>query len=359
MDARAIDREIVSVERHIKLLTHLKPTNLALERKLFLKGKKRNPDFRYRSLTFHPDELRERLNSLKPDRTGLGRLFQKKIEELYLKLSLLEARGTSKFSTLVESLYGKPTPELEADAKRILKTPHRIHGKSEKFSTREIQNILEEVLRSYGLTRWHVYLKDELVSDVAAGKRHALFVRAGVSFNRVRLDRIIAHEIETHILTAENGKFQPFRLFHRGFANYLETQEGLAIYAQECKSECLPISAHRVSYLTMGVAEASRSSFRNVYEMMRDFGFSEEKSFHMALRSKRGQNDTSLPGAFTKDLIYLSGYRLIEKFVKEGGNLKKLYVGKIALEDLPFITQIPGLAPPKYLPKWLTADTTQ
>jgi uncharacterized protein (TIGR02421 family) len=299
-------------------------------------------------------ELQERHSlTLKPDRTGLGRLFQKKIDELMQKLSLLEARGTHGFFGLAESLYGKLTPELEADAKQILNTPHQIHSGRKKFSTEEIQHILEEVLCDYGLAKWRVHLKSELVSDVAAGKRNALFIREGVSFNRVRLDRIIAHEIETHILTAENGKYQPFRLFARGFANYLETQEGLAIYAQECQTKCLPLSAHRVSYLTLAVSAACRSSFRNVYDMMRAFGFSEEKSFRMALRAKRGLGDTEQVGAFTKDIIYLQGYRRIEKFVKDGGDLKKLYVGKVALEDVPFIASIPGIVAPRYLPKWL------
>lgn len=359
MNHSDIDREIVAIEKQIKLLVHLKPVNLALERNLFLNGKKRNPVFQYRQLKFHPERLRERLHILKPDRTPLGRLFQKKIEELENKLLLLEARGTHHFAEISKSLYGKPTDELEEDARRILKTPHKVPTDSKKISTHEIENILGEVLRGYGLVRWHVRLKDEMVSDVAAGKRNALFVRSGVHFNRVRLDRIIAHEIETHILTAENGKYQPYRLFERGFANYLETQEGLAIYAQECQMQCLPLSAHRVSFLTLAVAEACRSSFRTVFEIMRSLGMSEEKSFHMATRSKRGLGDTAEPGAFTKDLIYLRGYRRIEKFAKEGGNLKKLYIGKIALEDLPFMAGIPEIVEPRYLPKWLTVSATQ
>lgn len=353
MNASEIDREIVAIEKQIKLLVHLKPVNLALERNLFLTGKKRNPTFQYRPLKFNAEHLRSCLHILKPDRTSLGRLFQKKIEELKNKLLLLEARSTERFAEISKILYGKPTDELEEDARQILKTPHRVSADSKKNSTTEIKHILEKVLHGYGLIRWHVRLKDEMVSDVAAGKRNVLFVRSGIHFNRVRLDRIIAHEIETHILTAENGKYQPFRLFERGFANYLETQEGLAIYAQECQMQCLPLSAHRVSFLTLAVAEACRSSFRTVFEMMRGLGMSEEKSFHMATRSKRGLGDTAEPGAFTKDLIYLRGYRSIEKFVKEGGDLKKLYVGKIALEDLPFIGGIPNIVEPRYLPGWL------
>ena len=43
-----------------------------------------------------------------------------------------------------------------------------------------------------------------------------------------RLRGTIAHEIETHIFTTENGLRQPYRIFSYGFANFLFIQEGLA-----------------------------------------------------------------------------------------------------------------------------------
>lgn len=115
-----------------------------------------------------------------------------------------------------------------------------------------------------------------------------------------------------------------------------------------------PFAAHRVSYLALSVIAASKGSFRDVFEFMRDFGLSEEKSFRMALRAKRGFCSTAEQGAFTKDLIYLTGYRKVEKFAKEGGDLKRLFIGKISLEDLPFISQIPELCAPHIIPRWLS-----
>lgn len=353
MDIFQTDRELCALERDIKLLAYLKPTNLTLEKKLFFSGKRRNPVFTYRSLRFDENKLRNRLRSFETDRTPTGFLLKKKIEEETTKLDLLAHRGKPEFLNISEKLYGAATGELEKDAAAVLKNPHAYSGPHRHFSTSEVQEKLESVLASYGLANWRVRQKSELVSDIAAGKRNALFVREGIVFTEQRMARIIAHEIETHILTAENGKHQPLRLFERGFANYLETQEGLAIYAQECQTTCRELAAHRVSYLTLAVCEAARGSFRDVFEKMRAYGLSEEKSFRMAMRAKRGICDTAEKGAFTKDLLYLKGYRRIEAFAKEGGDLKKLYVGKIALEDLPFINKIPGIVPPKHLPRWL------
>lgn len=353
MKAYEIDREIASVDKQITLLSYLKPLNLTPEKILFLEGKRQNPVFTYKPLDFDARQLVDRLNALKPDSTPLGILFQKKIDEIFRKIALLISRGSKAFETCSHALYGMPSKGLEDSAYRILKNPHPISKRGEKFNTEQIRKIFEAILHGYGLKKWHVHIKENLVSDVAAGKRHSLFLRDGISFTRLRLDRIISHEIETHILTAENGKYQPYKLFQIGFANYLETQEGLAIYAQECHEQCIPFSAHRVSYLTISVVEASRGSFRDVFQKMKSFGLSDEKAFRMALRAKRGFGDTGANGAFTKDLLYLKGYIRIADFKKNGGDLKKLLIGKVALEDLPFIENIPGIVPPKFLPKWL------
>lgn len=353
-NSQDIDHELVFLEKQLKLLWHLKPVNLQPEKILFLEGKRRNPVFHYPELKFSPEEFRKKIGTLKPDSTPIGMLLTKKIEECVTKVNLLEARGNKRFSDISATLYGAPEKIFQHDAEQILHTPHRTTQGHTKYTTEEVYEILKATLASYGLTRWHVRIKDQLLSDIAAGKRNSLFLLKGSSFTKTRLDRIIAHEIETHILTAENGKYQPYQLFHRGCANYLETQEGLAMYAQECQAECLPLGAHRVSYLTLAVLKASTGSFREVFEMMRSFRLSPEKSFRMAIRAKRGFTDTNEPGAFTKDLLYLKGYRRVEEFAKNGGDLKKLFIGKVALEDLPFFSGIPDLRPPRHLPRWLT-----
>lgn len=353
MDPLEIEQKLIAIEKNVKLLAYLKPTNLSLERLLFLTGKRRNPIFRYCSLRYSPASLRGYLKLLKPDSSPLGLLMAKKIQELEKKLDLLQARGTEYFSECSIKLFGAPSKKLEMDAKNILATRARNFNGGKKMQAAQVKRVLEKILQDYGLPHWHVHLKEHLVSDISAGKRHALFLRQDITFTPQRLERIVAHEIETHILTAENGKYQPSKLFQIGFANYLETQEGMAIYAQECRKGCLPLAARRVSYLTLSVCYSLHDSFRNVFEKLQSHGLTEASAFRMALRAKRGLGDTGEPGAFTKDILYLKGYRRIESFIQDEGELKKLYVGKVALEDLPFIHSIGGITQPRYLPKWL------
>ena len=146
----------------------------------------------------------------------------------------MEARGSSEFTHFSMCLYGNPGHLLlsKAQEKLNLKPKHFIQ--SEKvYSAEEAIVVFERIFKEYGLDHWKVKLNKNMVAACSSGKQDTLFVRSGAEFFEDRLRMLIAHEVETHILTAENGKYQPLRLFNRGFGDYLETQEGLAIWNQE------------------------------------------------------------------------------------------------------------------------------
>jgi len=86
---------------------------------------------------------------------------------------------------------------------------------------------------------------------------------------------------------------------------------------------------------------------------MLDFKIPPERAFRTALKVKRGLEDTSLLGAFTKDFLYFQGYKKIKDFIDHGGQIKDLYIGKFGIDDIKLIQQITGLKEPKLLPKWL------
>ena len=47
-----------------------------------------------------------------------------------------------------------------------------------------------------------------------------------------RVHTLLQHEIGTHVVTHVNGSNQPLRLLGAGLADYDETQEGLAVFAE-------------------------------------------------------------------------------------------------------------------------------
>ncbi|MBU1992445.1 MAG: tyrosine/phenylalanine carboxypeptidase domain-containing protein [Patescibacteria group bacterium] len=350
-----IDQQIVDVSSKLKLLYHLRPTNLEEEKKKFFKDFKYNPQFKYPELRFDPSEVYEELEKIETDDTALGKVFQAKVEELKGQVSLMESIGKDEFTEKSIDLFGKPgrevLEEVEAKMKKIDSIPKDMEG---TMKADEVKKRFDEVFKKYKLKNWKAKLKDDLVADCTAGKRNRLLLRKDATFSEERIKALIVHEIETHILTAENGKNQPYEIFNRGLANYMETQEGLAIYNVTKRLHYGDKQNYRAFALVIAIAEAQEKSFVEVFEKLLQGNIPLERAFRTAIKVKRGLTDTSKPGCFTKDLIYYTGMRKIEKYVEEKGDIKDLYMGKFSLEDLETVKRMEGIKPPKYLPEWLS-----
>jgi hypothetical protein len=186
---------------------------------------------------------------------------------------------------------------------------------------------------------------------MVGGRR--LYLRRGVRFARERVAALVAHEIETHVLTAENGAHQPFEIFRRGFAHYLDTQEGLAIFNQNGVLSPHHEKRYGPAKSVLGVAFALDHSFAATRRYLEELGYDRERSLTKTIQLKRGLRNTAEPGVFTKALVYFRGLRAIETFVAGGGDLSRLYIGKIAIEDLELAEKVPGVKPPVLLPEFL------
>ncbi len=352
-----IDKSLISVDRQIKLLFHLRPINYEDEKKKFLADHHYSPQFVYSEVTFDSYHLKEKLTTdeSRCDDSPAGKLFRGKIRELNAKMELLQSIGTEKFSSKSEALYGFPDESLIYHAKEKLRSMPAAFTESEGIlSPDDVWKRLKDVFNSYHLKDWKVEFKKGMVADSTAGKRGILFVAADASFTEDRLRMIIAHEIETHILTAENGKKQVYGLFNRGFGFYLETQEGLAIWNQERVLNHDVQKNYRAAQLVLIVKFAKSHSFAQCAMYCMEMGMPPEKAFKTAAKVKRGLEDTSMEGVFTKDALYFSGYLQIQNFVGNGGDLKELYYGKYNLKDLPLVKSLPNLCEQAILPSFLS-----
>ncbi len=210
-----------------------------------------------------------------------------------------------------------------------------------------------EALESYGLHDWQVTVRESMVADCAVGWKR-LYVRQGAMFSPMHVESLIAHEIETHILTAENGDHQPYDLFRRGFAHYLDTQEGLATYNQNRVLTPYHEKRYGPARGVLAVAYSLRHSFSDTRRYLEEaLEYTPAKALTKSIELKRGLHDASEPGGFTKGIVYFRGQLAIERFVQEGGDLKRLYIGKVALEDLHLAEQIEGLKAPILIPGFL------
>ena len=358
---RAVDRVLSQIDRKILVLKYLKPLNLREERSRIQQDSKYNPVFLYRAAPDDMNELEERLRDLSSDESPLGILLEKKRQELLMRLHLILSRGDpARLTGCSQALFGAPSPALIAHARGFLSARSScrlLPQTSELLYADDTVPLFYEILERYGLHDWQVSVRASLVADCTVGRKY-IYIRRGAVFSHEHVASLIAHEVETHVLTAENGEHQPFDLLRRGCANYLDTQEGLAIFNQ---NRVLPPD-HEKRYtaakMVLATVYALQHSFADTRRYLEEeLEYDTSKSMTTAIGIKRGIADTSRPGAFTKGIVYFRGWRAIDDFVQKQGDLRRLYVGKIALEDLELIEKIPGLKPPLLLPEFLQDHT--
>ena len=230
------------------------------------------------------------------------------------------------------------------------KRTRMIEDEKEMLSAEEVKEIFSSVLAGYGLRDWNVRMRTNTISDCSIGKK-VIFLRQGAQFSRERVESLIAHEINTHVLTAENGSKQPYELFERGCAGYLETQEGLAIFNQ---NKVLPEGNEKrywPALSALAVHYGEKHSFAELRIYIRRLGFDDARALRTCFKVKRGLADTSQRGAFTKELLYFRGVKLVQDYMDRDGNMKDLYRGKINIHDIDLVRAVSDLIDPVYMPK--------
>ena len=209
----------------------------------------------------------------------------------------------------------------------------------------------KKTLREYGINNWKIILKENLTSRCTIGKNYSLLIRKEALFCENEIQKLLVHELETHILTTLNGKNQPYRIFERGLPRYLETQEGLAIYNQE---NIYPLSKNINIILGTILADlALKKSFRDVFEFALKHTGNADVAWQLSIKAKRGVQNTKKAGGFPKNYLYLQGYLKVKDFLKKGGSFEDLYLGKVNIDQLPIVKKIKEIKTPRYLPHFL------
>jgi hypothetical protein len=98
------------------------------------------------------------------------------------------------------------------------------------------------------------------------------------------------------------------------------------------------------------------ASFIDTFRTLdRSFEFSQRTAYTIAMRTYRG-------GGLTKDAVYLRGLLQILKYLREGGDLEPLYIGKIASAHLPLVAELRlrnVIHPPALRPRYLEDSQAQ
>ncbi|XP_029903706.1 uncharacterized protein KIAA0895-like [Myripristis murdjan] len=150
------------------------------------------------------------------------------------------------------------------------------------------------------------------------------------------LEGMLRHEIGTHYLRGVNNNLQPWataagrKQFGLKPAN--PTEEGLA----SLHSVLLRKQPYlwRAALLYYTVYHAASMSFSQLFSHIARFVQDPAVRWEYCLRAKRGQTDTSKPGCFSKDQVYLDGILRILRHRRTIDFKMLASLGKVSYEDV-------------------------
>ncbi|MFH1564459.1 MAG: tyrosine/phenylalanine carboxypeptidase domain-containing protein [bacterium] len=348
-----VDKKICQIDEAVHLLSYLRPLNLDEEKTAFFEHANYNPKFIYRKVAIDVEQLKKDLKKIPTKfKHPLAPLFVNKIKEVDNKLSLIESVDTPKLQFFSEKLYSGVDKNLYDQAVEYIKQNPITKDESKILNFKTSIKKIEKSLKENKLHGWKIKIVEGVAVDMQVNKSGTIFVKKGAEFSVNRLESLIAHEIKTHIFRLENGRLQKYRIFERGTAEYLTTEEGLSIYNQNALGIHLGDKQIWPALNVIAVYMGSKMSFRELHNyLMENYFISAESAWKTCVKAKRGYTDTGEHLVFAKDHIYFKGLMMVEKFVKNYGKekLKDLYIGKIGVNELKYVKNIKDYRV-KYLP---------
>lgn len=310
---------------------HLTPINFEEEKEKFFKSSKYNPQFNYRKkdLSGAPEEissLHTLLNNLNLPHS-LRNYLKKYINNLYHLYVALQTIGTNEFAKSGRQLFNWDIENIK-NIKRTLPKISPITSKEKPKDAKEIKKFFEDCLKNKYQVYDYPILIDNFNHHIITDLSRALKIGAQVKRNQNNINRLIVHEIETHALQRHNinQSQNPLLelLFYKDRHLYME---GLAVY-NEFTTNTITKSAYDIYRTRLEAVEILHKSFREIYKHLTKF-VSEDKAYITTYRVKRGLGDTSHPGGFPKDAVYLLGYIKIRELEEKGEDIEKLYLYRV------------------------------
>lgn len=362
-----IDRQLAEIGRSFDLLLQATPINAEGAWVEFRRSKfDKPPTFYYRPLSVDPVLLKRHLFAIPVERIEdptLAFLFCQKQDELDRQITLLTDVDSPRFLQESLQIYGGVSDWLMEHAQELLDLlpGRRSEGsKQEQVSATQFAKRAQQELGYYQKRRADFCAKVAVRDDIYTGlmvSGEQLLIGGRTRVPRRRVEALLQHEIGTHLVTRYNGHHQPFRQLEVGLAGYDGFQEGLAVLAEYLVGG---LSRFRMRVLAARVVGAhyllNGASFVDTFRALtQNYEFSQRTAYTIAMRLYRG-------GGLTKDAVYLRGLLQILRYLRDGGDLEPLFVGKVASSHLPFISELSMreiIRPPALRPRYLESASAR
>jgi len=258
-------------------------------------------------------------------------------------------------------LHGDISLELIAAARNVLATTH-VALEEKTVSAETAAAVLRGGLVKAGLTDWEVLVDPAMVAKMnVRSVEKQVRVRQGEFFASEDIQRLLVHEIGTHVFRAVNGEAQPLRLLRMGFAGYMTTEEGMATFHEEHYG--LKSNKDRRTYALRVLAAylSLTQGFFEVFTYIAEFT-SRDEAFAIVQRAKRGFTDTGIPGSHVKDKVYLEGFLQVSAYLgKQPDHYRYLMSGKVSTDMIHLLEKLDKdgiLLSPRCLPEMLIDQVT-
>lgn len=289
------------------LIQRLVPINLEAEKKKFFFDPSYNPQFIY-SEKITSEELQK-----------------------YVRLSDEYLETAEK---IIESAEKSSDPSVKNEDKHVYLPKEEVEKKITDFLEREgIRKVMSIRFTSKALARTSVH-------------QNTLILHLPVEFTETALYAMLNHEIGTHQLRSMNDRQQVWRgkTEEMKLQPYYVTEEGLAVLHSLIPRENKMLLSPALKYKAVYYAQSH--SFSETYAMLQKHVSDRNKRFDICMRVKRGLKDTSQPGAFSKDQVYLKGAIEVWHWLKNHAfDPSSLYIGKVAVEDVENLTPLSVVHP--------------
>lgn len=349
---KLVDEELFIMLQKIELLEYLNPINVESEKRRFIKSRyKVYPNFRYKPLPFDVNEVKRNLYKLPLEKikdVTLKSLYEEIVDEFVNKIELLILRGHKEFLYSSLKNYGEPDKADLDNAKFLLHCSSNDNDQ-ELLTSNEVASIIKKDIKAYGF-KCHVELVKNLVSGaMVVNSTKTLKLRKDAVFSQTLARALSHHEIGVHMLTTINAGSQPLKFLRLGMPNNTVTQEGLAILSEYLSANFDLCRLKNLALRVLAINSMLKQyDFVETFSMLKDtYGMNDENAFYLATRVYRG-------GGFTKDYLYLKGFKLMHDNHSNGKDLTNLFLGKCSHTHINILEELISreiLFPPKFVPK--------
>jgi hypothetical protein len=238
--------------------------------------------------------------------------------------------------------YGTVQEDMLDKAKIILKKTFNKYSETELYNLKgkvlkknEVVSKISNYMKNHNILNKYEIKTSNTLSARTMMTPNEIILRTPISYREEGLMGMLHHELGTHALRGINYENQPWykKKDEYDFSQYLRTEEGLASLHSLFAHTYISLFIPATRYLASSIAQ--KSSFVETWNQLKPYVDNKERLWTLVFRQKRGLEDTSLPGGFTKDIVYFEGTVEVYNWLVENNfDIAPLYFGKMSYKDV-------------------------